>query len=120
MAKKQKTNEKTNEECGTEQECITSCPLCKAQFTVTQLLEACTVAWTNQEWIYFICPECKGHSHVALRRGGEFAIGYIDGGPGPCFIESEKYCVPNMKFSIRNDAITVRIDEKIFRFTAKL
>lgn len=114
-----KKEAKSSANAGDQQECIIFCPLCKGEFTITQLLEACSVAWANQKWIYFSCPKCRGNSHVELRPGGKFALGYIDGGPGPCFIESDEYIAPNLKFSVRSEAITVQIDDKVFRFKTK-
>lgn len=75
-----------------------TCPSCREASPLEDVLAACTRAFSEQRWLLTDCPRCGAAFHLRPARG-TLAVGTIDGGPGPCFIESSRVRTPGLTVS---------------------
>ena len=94
------------------------CDGCKAELTALQVLENGKWAFLEQHWIGFDCPQCS-HYWLAEVSANSLAVGDIDGGPGPCFMEGSKVVVPGLSMKCSGDHLSCELDGKKFSFKAR-
>jgi hypothetical protein len=94
------------------------CPSCKKHFDLEAILDACTVSWPNQKWLWFKCPACKRGNHVGLEPD-RLSTGGIDGAPGPCFMPLATEDAPGLNFTTEGGGVTVHYNNRKWRFKAR-
>jgi hypothetical protein len=95
-----------------------TCPRCKTELQVEQVLDNCTESWPNQRWVAFSCPTCKKESHAQLQDGA-IALGILDGAPGPSFSPESEMKLPGLKVASSGRGIACRLGERNYNFRAK-
>jgi hypothetical protein len=95
-----------------------TCYGCKAELSVVQVLESGKFAFLEQGWIGFDCPRCT-HYWIAEVSTNTLAIGDIDGGPGPCFMENSKVEAPGLTVNRSGNRLSCDFGGKKFSFKAR-
>jgi hypothetical protein len=71
------------------------CPLCEKDIEAPGLLSGVVAAYGTQRFFATTCPRCHGSVHLRLSKG-RLILGFLDGAPGPVFMEEGSIRVPGL------------------------
>lgn len=94
------------------------CPICFLEIDIELILKNSTVSWPYKNWIYFLCPKCKGHSHIELSNN-MIKTGELDGAPGPTFVPCSQLFANDLFVDKKSDMLLCEYKGVIYQFPAR-
>lgn len=83
------------------------CNGCQNEMPVKEAFDLASKAWPQQGWIAFKCPVCKEWNHLAV-ADATVLEGYLDGAPGPCFLQKRRINAGDLRVKIQASGIELR------------
>ena len=80
------------------------CKSCNEPVTITEFINSCDESWLPQQWFTYKCPRCNS-AHTLEIKSEVVRFGFIDGGPGPCFIPEFSQRIPGLTFELNRNYI---------------
>jgi hypothetical protein len=91
---------------------------CQKVVLLKDFIEAFSIYWPQQRWLYFTCPNCEEGFHVSV-SGEVLSFGKIDGSPAPCFIQKFSHRVPGINIDMKSKKVDIQCMEYKARVDAR-
>jgi hypothetical protein len=83
------------------------CNDCQNEMPVKEAFDLAFRSWPQQGWIAFKCPTCGGWNHLSV-ADATVLEGYLDGTPGPCFVQKRRVFAGDLRVKIQSDGIELQ------------